>query len=101
MEEFPRGNPTGKQYTFCSHGGVIFSESCTNCLTKNCLKAGNIYINRKITGATVDRQPFGGFGFSGMGAKAGGPDYLLQFLIAKTTTENTMRRGFSPETVGA
>ena len=63
------------------------------------LKAGNIYINRKITGAIVDRQPFGGFGFSGIGAKAGGPDYLPQFLVAKTTTENTMRRGFSPETV--
>lgn len=63
------------------------------------VRAGNFYINRKITGAIVDRQPFGGFGFSGIGAKAGGPDYLPQFLIQRTITENTMRRGFSPDTV--
>ena len=64
------------------------------------VRAGNLYVNRKITGAVVDRQPFGGFGFSGIGAKAGGPDYLQQFMIARTVTENTMRRGFSPETIG-
>ena len=63
-------------------------------------RAGNLYVNRKVTGAVVDRQPFGGFGFSGIGAKAGGPDYLPQFMIARTVTENTMRRGFSPETIG-
>jgi RHH-type proline utilization regulon transcriptional repressor/proline dehydrogenase/delta 1-pyrroline-5-carboxylate dehydrogenase len=63
-------------------------------------RAGNLYVNRKMTGAVVDRQPFGGYGFSGIGAKAGGPDYLQQFMIARTVTENTMRRGFSPETVG-
>ena len=64
------------------------------------VRAGNLYVNRKLTGAVVDRQPFGGFGFSGIGAKAGGPDYLQQFMIARTVTENTMRRGFSPETIG-
>lgn len=63
-------------------------------------RAGNLYVNRKVTGAVVDRQPFGGFGFSGIGAKAGGPDYLPQFMVARTVTENTMRRGFSPETIG-
>jgi RHH-type proline utilization regulon transcriptional repressor/proline dehydrogenase/delta 1-pyrroline-5-carboxylate dehydrogenase len=57
---------------------------------------GNLYINRKITGALVDRQPFGGFKLSGIGTKAGGPDYLLQFLQAKTITENTLRHGFVP-----
>ena len=41
---------------------------------------GNLYINRGITGAIVGRQPFGGFRLSGVGSKAGGPDYLLQFL---------------------
>jgi len=45
----------------------------------------------------VDRQPFGGFRLSGIGSKAGGPDYLLQFLQPRTITENTMRRGFAPE----
>jgi RHH-type proline utilization regulon transcriptional repressor/proline dehydrogenase/delta 1-pyrroline-5-carboxylate dehydrogenase len=60
------------------------------------LRVGNLYINRKITGALVDRQPFGGFKFSGIGSKAGGPDYLLQFVQPRTITENTMRRGFAP-----
>jgi RHH-type proline utilization regulon transcriptional repressor/proline dehydrogenase/delta 1-pyrroline-5-carboxylate dehydrogenase len=61
-------------------------------------RVGNLYINRKITGALVDRQPFGGFKLSGIGSKAGGPDYLLQFLLPRAITENTMRRGFAPET---
>jgi RHH-type transcriptional regulator, proline utilization regulon repressor / proline dehydrogenase / delta 1-pyrroline-5-carboxylate dehydrogenase len=60
-------------------------------------RVGNLYINRKITGAVVGRQPFGGFGMSGIGSKAGGPDYLQQFLEPRTVTENTLRRGFAPE----
>jgi RHH-type proline utilization regulon transcriptional repressor/proline dehydrogenase/delta 1-pyrroline-5-carboxylate dehydrogenase len=60
-------------------------------------RVGNLYINRGITGAIVGRQPFGGFKMSGVGSKAGGPDYLLQFLEPRVVTENTMRRGFSPE----
>jgi RHH-type proline utilization regulon transcriptional repressor/proline dehydrogenase/delta 1-pyrroline-5-carboxylate dehydrogenase len=59
-------------------------------------RVGNLYINRKITGALVHRQPFGGFKMSGIGSKAGGPDYLLQFVLPRTITENTMRRGFAP-----
>jgi 1-pyrroline-5-carboxylate dehydrogenase len=51
------------------------------------LEAGNIYFNRKITGALVGVQPFGGFKLSGDNAKAGGPDYLRLFLLAKTVTE--------------
>ncbi|MGD9796637.1 MAG: proline dehydrogenase family protein [Acidimicrobiia bacterium] len=57
------------------------------------LRAGNIYVNRPTTGAVVGRQPFGGFGLSGVGSKAGGPDYLLQFLDPVTVTENTLRQG--------
>ena len=59
--------------------------------------AGNLYINRKITGALVGRQPFGGFKMSGIGSKAGGREYLLHFMHLKTITENTLRRGFAPE----
>ena len=55
---------------------------------------GNLYINRKITGARVGQQPFGGHKLSGYGTKAGGPDYLLQFVVPQTTTENTLRHGF-------
>jgi RHH-type proline utilization regulon transcriptional repressor/proline dehydrogenase/delta 1-pyrroline-5-carboxylate dehydrogenase len=60
-------------------------------------RVGNLYINRPITGALVDRQPFGGFKLSGIGTKAGGADYLREFLLTRTVTENTMRRGFAPE----
>ncbi len=61
-------------------------------------QVGNLYLNRGITGALVARQPFGGFKLSGIGSKAGGPDYLRQFLIPVNVTENTMRRGFAPPT---
>lgn len=59
-------------------------------------RVGNLYLNRKITGALVNRQPFGGLGLSGIGSKAGGPDYLLQFLEPRAITEYTLRRGFAP-----
>lgn len=61
---------------------------------------GNLYLNRGITGALVGRQPFGGFKMSGIGTKAGGPDYLLQFVLPRTITENTLRRGFAPTAGG-
>jgi len=48
---------------------------------------GNLYINRKITGALVDVHPFGGFNMSGTDSKAGGRDYLLLFLQAKSVAE--------------
>ncbi len=59
-------------------------------------EVGNLYINRHITGAIVARQPFGGFKLSGVGSKAGGPDYLLQFLEPRHISENIQRQGFAP-----
>ncbi len=64
------------------------------------LRAGNVYVNRGVTGALVGRQPFGGFGLSGVGSKAGGPDYLLQFVEPRVITENTARQGFAPPPEG-
>jgi RHH-type transcriptional regulator, proline utilization regulon repressor / proline dehydrogenase / delta 1-pyrroline-5-carboxylate dehydrogenase len=61
-------------------------------------RVGNLYINRKITGAIVARHPFGGFGMSGGGTKAGGSDYLLNFLLPKVIAENVVRRGSAPQT---
>ncbi len=49
--------------------------------------AGNLYLNRKCTGAFVDVQPFGGFNMSGTDSKAGGRDYLLLFMQGKSITE--------------
>jgi RHH-type proline utilization regulon transcriptional repressor/proline dehydrogenase/delta 1-pyrroline-5-carboxylate dehydrogenase len=58
---------------------------------------GNLYVNRGITGAMVGRQPFGGSRRSGVGSKAGGPDYLLQFVEPRVVSENTMRHGIPVE----
>ncbi len=86
----------GVQYALT---GAVFSRSPENIATvKRRFRVGNLYVNRKCTGALVNRQPFGGFKLSGIGSKAGGPDYLLQFVLPRTITENTMRRGFAPET---
>lgn len=77
--------------------GGLFSRSPANIARiRREFRVGNLYINRKITGAIVDRQPFGGFKMSGIGSKAGGPDYLLQFVNPRCITENTMRHGFAP-----
>ncbi|HTP05321.1 MAG TPA: proline dehydrogenase family protein [Nitrospirota bacterium] len=77
--------------------GGLFSRSPANIQkVKEEFLVGNLYINRKITGALVGRQPFGGFGMSGVGSKAGGPDYLLQFMNPICSSENTLRRGFAP-----
>ncbi len=80
--------------------GGIYSRSPANIeRVKKEFSVGNLYINRGITGAMVDRHPFGGFNMSGAGSKTGGPDYLLNFLEPRVVTENTLRRGFAPNEV--
>lgn len=77
--------------------GGIFSRSPSHLdRARREMIVGNLYLNRSITGALVNRQPFGGFKMSGIGSKAGGRDYLTQFVLPRTITENTMRRGFAP-----
>ena len=77
--------------------GGIFSRSPEHLnRARREFRVGNLYINRNNTGALVDRQPFGGSRMSGVGTKAGGPDYLLHFMDPRVVTENTMRRGFAP-----
>jgi RHH-type proline utilization regulon transcriptional repressor/proline dehydrogenase/delta 1-pyrroline-5-carboxylate dehydrogenase len=77
----------------------FFSRSPANIeRVKAELVAGNVYINRSCTGAVVGRHPFGGFKMSGGGTKAGGGDYLLQFVVPRVVTENIMRHGFAPDT---
>ncbi len=85
---------------YCLTGGLYSRNPASIRKIRREFRVGNLYINRKITGAVVERQPFGGFGMSGIGSKAGGPDYLIQFLEPRTITENTMRRGFAPEEPG-
>jgi RHH-type proline utilization regulon transcriptional repressor/proline dehydrogenase/delta 1-pyrroline-5-carboxylate dehydrogenase len=77
--------------------GGLYSRSPANVLTaRTGFDVGNLYINRPITGALVGRQPFGGHRLSGVGTKAGGEDYLAQFMVARVISENTLRRGFAP-----
>ncbi|MEE9612286.1 MAG: L-glutamate gamma-semialdehyde dehydrogenase, partial [Desulfatiglandales bacterium] len=77
--------------------GGVFSRSPRHLeQARKTFEVGNLYLNRGITGALVERQPFGGFRMSGVGSKAGGPDYLLQFMDPRLVCENTMRRGFAP-----
>jgi RHH-type transcriptional regulator, proline utilization regulon repressor / proline dehydrogenase / delta 1-pyrroline-5-carboxylate dehydrogenase len=78
--------------------GGFFSRSPANIeRIKAQLEVGNVYINRPCTGAIVGRHPFGGFKMSGGGTKAGGEDYLLNFLIPRVVTENVARHGLTPE----
>jgi RHH-type proline utilization regulon transcriptional repressor/proline dehydrogenase/delta 1-pyrroline-5-carboxylate dehydrogenase len=75
--------------------GGLYSRSPANLATaREQFDVGNLYLNRPITGALVSRQPFGGHRFSGVGAKAGGEEYLAQFMVARVISENTLRRGF-------
>jgi RHH-type proline utilization regulon transcriptional repressor/proline dehydrogenase/delta 1-pyrroline-5-carboxylate dehydrogenase len=81
--------------------GGFFSRSPANIQRATAeMEVGNLYINRPITGALVARHPFGGYKMSGGGTKAGGPDYLQNFLLPRVVTENTVRRGFAPEMEG-
>jgi len=68
--------------------GAVYSRNREKILkAKREFMVGNMYVNRKCTGALVDVQPFGGFNMSGTDSKAGGRDYLLLFLQAKSMTE--------------
>jgi RHH-type proline utilization regulon transcriptional repressor/proline dehydrogenase/delta 1-pyrroline-5-carboxylate dehydrogenase len=77
----------------------IYTRTPSNALTAIArLEAGNVYINRKITGAVVGRQPFGGFKRSGYGSvKSGSIETLKELMTARSVTENLSRHGFSPD----
>jgi RHH-type proline utilization regulon transcriptional repressor/proline dehydrogenase/delta 1-pyrroline-5-carboxylate dehydrogenase len=96
-EDFNHALAIANDSEFALTGG-IFSRSPAHIeQARKDFRVGNLYINRGITGAVVERQPFGGLKLSGIGSKAGGPDYLLQFVEPRTVSENTSRHGFVPE----
>jgi RHH-type proline utilization regulon transcriptional repressor/proline dehydrogenase/delta 1-pyrroline-5-carboxylate dehydrogenase len=78
---------------FALTGGLFARDPATVRYVRERSPVGNLYVNRGITGAMVGRQPFGGNRLSGTGSKAGGPDYLRQFVEPHVVTENTMRHG--------
>jgi 1-pyrroline-5-carboxylate dehydrogenase len=68
--------------------GAVYSQSRERLeLARRMFHVGNLYFNRKCTGALVGVHPFGGFNMSGTDSKAGGPDYLLLFTQAKSISE--------------
>lgn len=68
--------------------GAVYSQDARRLTrVRNEFHVGNLYINRKCTGAMVGVQPFGGFNMSGTDSKAGGPDYLLLFTQAKAIAQ--------------
>ena len=79
--------------SFALTGGLFSRDPRTIRHVRERTPVGNLYVNRGITGAMVGRQPFGGNRLSGTGLKAGGPDYLLQFVSQRAISENTMRHG--------
>lgn len=82
-------NDTGFGLTFGIHSRI---DGFIDYVSQR-IQAGNIYINRSMTGAVVGVQPFGGRGLSGTGPKAGGPYYLHRFMTEKTYSDNITVRG--------
>ena len=70
-------------------------------LVRTRARAGNLYVNRNMIGATVGVQPFGGEGLSGTGPKAGGPHYLYRFATERTYTVNTAAAGGNASLIAA
>lgn len=91
-EAFAQVNGTDYALT----GGLFSRSPSALARARSELLVGNLYLNRAIKGAIVERHPFGGFKMSGSGTKAGGTEYLQNFLFPQVTIENVMRRGFTP-----
>ncbi len=88
----------GSEYALT--GGLFSRSPSALARAERELDCGNVYLNRGITGAIVERHPFGGYRMSGAGTKAGGRDYLENFLFPRAIAENVLRRGFTPPEAG-
>jgi RHH-type proline utilization regulon transcriptional repressor/proline dehydrogenase/delta 1-pyrroline-5-carboxylate dehydrogenase len=96
VENFAQAIAWANSTPFALTGGLFSRSPRHLAQAQRDFRVGNLYLNRNITGALVNRQPFGGSRMSGLGTKAGGPDYLLHFMDPRVVTENTLRRGFAP-----
>jgi RHH-type proline utilization regulon transcriptional repressor/proline dehydrogenase/delta 1-pyrroline-5-carboxylate dehydrogenase len=95
--DFAQAIELANETDFALTAGIMSRSPSHIARASTSMRGGNIYVNRAITGAIVGRQPFGGHGLSGIGSKAGGPDYLVQFMRPRVVTENTLRQGFAPD----
>ncbi len=87
VNDFEEGLQVANNTEYGLTGSVFTTNERHKQEARRRFHVGNFYINRKCTGAMVGGHPFGGFNMSGTDSKAGGPDYLLQFLQAKTISE--------------
>lgn len=93
---FERALDLANSTAYALTGGVFSRTPQHLDLARRQFECGNLYLNRSITGSLVGRQPFGGYRLSGVGLKAGGPHYLMQFLQTRAITENLLRQGSAP-----
>jgi 1-pyrroline-5-carboxylate dehydrogenase len=87
VEDFEQGLEVANNTDYGLTGSVFTDNEQHKREAIDRFHVGNFYINRKCTGALVGAHPFGGFNMSGTDSKAGGPDYLMQFLQAKSICE--------------
>lgn len=95
-DTFPEALEIAGNSAFALTGGVYSRNPRNVEHARWAFRVGSLYINRPVTGAIPARHPFGGMRRSGIGEKAGGPDYVRQFMEPRTVAENTVRRGFAP-----
>jgi 1-pyrroline-5-carboxylate dehydrogenase len=87
VESFEEGLRVANNTEYGLTGSLYTSDPAKKAAARSAFHVGNLYFNRKCTGAMVGAHPFGGFNMSGTDSKAGGPDYLLLFTQAKSIAE--------------
>jgi 1-pyrroline-5-carboxylate dehydrogenase len=87
VDSFEEGLKVANNTEYGLTGALYTADRGRLDLARREFHAGNLYLNRKCTGAMVGAHPFGGFNMSGTDSKAGGPDYLYLFTQAKSVAE--------------
>lgn len=87
VESFEEGLRVANNTEYGLTGSVYTNNPIQKAAARSAFHVGNLYFNRKCTGAMVGAHPFGGFNMSGTDSKAGGPDYLYLFTQAKSVAE--------------
>jgi 1-pyrroline-5-carboxylate dehydrogenase len=97
VESFEEGLEVANNTEYGLTGAIYTADRNRLNLARREFHVGNLYLNRKCTGAMVGAHPFGGFNMSGTDSKAGGPDYLYLFTQAKSVAE---KLGSNPAPTG-
>jgi 1-pyrroline-5-carboxylate dehydrogenase len=87
VDSFAEGLAVANNTEYALTGSIYSTDPARIARARDEFHVGNLYINRKCTGAMVGAHPFGGFNMSGTDSKAGGPDYLALFTQAKSVAE--------------